>query len=81
MDTRMDNDYQLGEVVARQALHAASVAEIKAEVTALRVDVHEIRLTLARVEGAWRFAVIAAGVIGAILGILGRWFITQLMSK
>jgi hypothetical protein len=68
-----DREYQMGETSARQDAQDKVTDGLRNDVAALRYDVQEMKLVLARVEGAWKFAVILAGFFGTIVGVVAKW--------
>ena len=74
MDEGMTNaDFERGEAAARTALLGKDVAAMKDDIKSLRDEVHEIKLTLARIEGGWKVAVFVAAVVGTVMGYVMKF--------
>ncbi len=73
-------EFKLGAAEARIDALSVQMKELKDDVLLVKADVHDIKLTLARVEGAWKFAVKAAALLSSMLGIV-IGFIVRLVTE
>ena len=69
------NDFERGQASAQNTILREQMSEMWGEVHALRAEVHEIKLTLARIEGGWKVAVAVAAVVGTVVGYMMRFLV------
>lgn len=57
-----------------------SQKDMRADINAIRSDLHEVKLMMAEAKGAWKAAVAIAGVAGAVIGALMS-FVVQMAKS
>lgn len=80
-DETHSSDFQRGEAAARAHSLSEKMDRVEKDVTQLREEVHEIKMTLARIEGAWKVAVVFAATASAIVGTIVGYVMRFVFDK